>query len=77
MWKPVANLTVVVAGVFLLASCVTNDDPGPEPQQDQIPLTDWVEAMINDEEAPDTVDDKPAIVLNVEDQAPFEKYFGR
>ena len=33
--------------------------------------------MINDEEAPDTVDDKPAIVLNVEDQAPFEKYFGR
>jgi hypothetical protein len=63
-----AALLALSALVFV-TSCTSDER--------KIPLTEWVESMVNNEEEPDVVDDKPAIVLVVEDQAPFEKYFDR
>lgn len=83
MLKQLSKLLVLAVALFLATSCAVDDgepddepvtEPEPPPEEG-ILLTDWVEAMIADESAPDTVNDKPAIVINVEDPDAFDGYF--
>jgi hypothetical protein len=85
MLKQLIKLKLLGMTLVLAAACATEGMPGdeepslePEPEPpagEGILLSDWVDAMVQDESAPDSVNDKPAIVINVEDQAPFAKYF--
>jgi hypothetical protein len=84
--KQLMRLKLFAVGLFLAASCAADGepmdddlapDPEPEPPAEGVLLTDWVDSMIANEDTPDTVNDKPAIVIDVPDQEPFAKYFQR
>jgi hypothetical protein len=83
--KQLIRLTLLALALPLAASCAADgepmdDDPtvpDPEPPSDGVLLTDWVDAMVANEEEPDTVNDKPSIVIDVEDREAFAKYFPR
>ncbi len=86
MLEQLKKLKILGMALVLAAACATegepDDEPTPEPQTpppagEGILLTDWVNSMVENTAEPDSVNDKPAIVINVEDQAPFAKYFAQ
>jgi hypothetical protein len=86
MLKQIMKLKAFALAVLLAASCAVDGDPmdddmepdpDPAPQTEGVLLTDWVDAMVANDAEPDTVNDKPAIVINVDDPAAFDKYFAR
>ncbi len=85
MLEQLKKLKILGLALVLAAACATegepDDEPTPGPQTppagEGILLTDWVDSMVANTAEPDSVNDKPAIVINVEDQAPFAKYFAQ
>lgn len=85
MLKQLMKLKMLGMVLVLAASCAMDgeldEEPTPEPQTppagEGVLLTDWVDEMIQNPAVPDSVNDKPAFVINVEDQAPFAKYFAQ
>jgi hypothetical protein len=82
MLEQLIKLKVLGMALVLAAACAADGEPVEEPTPEPDPpagegvlLTDWVDAMVENAAEPDTVNDKPAIVINVEDTAPFAKYF--
>jgi hypothetical protein len=82
--KQLMRLKLFAVALFLAASCAVDgepmdddQDPGPDPEppSEGVLLTDWVDSMVANDDTPDTVNDKPAIVIDVPDQEPFAKYF--
>ncbi len=84
MLKQLIKLKALGMALVLAAACATDmepdEEPTPEPETpagEGVLLTDWVNAMVANDAEYDSVNDKPAIVINVEDQAPFAKYFAQ
>ena len=85
MLEQLKKLKILAMALVLAGACATDgepdEEPTPEPQTpptgEGILLTDWVDSMVENDGEPDSVNDKPAIVINVEDQAPFAKYFAQ
>lgn len=85
MLKQLIKLKLFAMAALLAAACaadgespdeMTPDEPEPPPSEGVL-LTDWVDSMVENPEVTDSVNDKPAFVINVEDPHAFDKYFAQ
>jgi hypothetical protein len=71
---------LALAAALFIAACAGEDPPElsmAEADPTPIDLRDWVESMVSSGEGanPDTVNDKPGIVIDTDDPTAFDEFF--